>query len=199
MTKPIRVFLLAPIVAMAATAHAGSIDVLRSDRTDRSIDYVTCARCAPLKSTANQEEPDITLEPGTQRVEIRKVNGVLKVFRTEAWLGGSPVTYVSKASTDLIDPKTAEALARESAPNPDSIDTATTSAVDADLSSTAPAVKPELAQAPAGKQMEQIRIRVEKSATPQTADMSDGATATVDGLAKHHSFDAGKLQLRLSN
>jgi hypothetical protein len=197
MTQPMRMILLAPFAAWASIAHAGSIDRLQSGGTEPSIDHVTCPQCAPLKSRVREEVPDVVLAPGTQKIEFRKVGGVLKVFRTEAWMGGSPVTYVSKASTDLIDQKTADALSKEAAPDVVAIDGATTSAVNADLSDTAPMVKPDRARPEDGKPMEPIRIRVERSAVPQSADMSDGASATVDRPAKPHPFDAGKMQMRL--
>ncbi|MDO6962659.1 plant virulence effector HPE1-like domain-containing protein [Rhizobium alvei] len=64
---------------------------------DSSIETITCSACAPLEEKKPEGVPEIVLAPGTQKVETREINGELKVFRTEAWLGGSPVTYVSKA------------------------------------------------------------------------------------------------------
>jgi hypothetical protein len=98
-----RMILLASMMTMAAAAHAEtSIDVIKTGDAPRSVDYIRCTACAPLKSK-KKTVTEVMLKPGTQKVEIRQVNGELKVFRTEAWLGGSPVTYVSKASTDLMD------------------------------------------------------------------------------------------------
>jgi hypothetical protein len=131
-----RMILLAGMMSIAAAmAHAeSSIDAVTTSSESTSIDRITCSACAPLK-TANEEEPELVLKQGTQKVEIREVNGVMKVFRTEAWLGGSPVTYVSKASTDLIDMKSAEVVpAGDGKIDPVVIDKSTTSAVTADMS-----------------------------------------------------------------
>ena len=144
-----RVILLVGMMSMATAAAAAesSIDVIKSDDGARSIDYISCSLCAPLKSK-KVETPDLVLKPGTQRVEIKEINGELKVFRTEAWLGGSPVTYVSKASTDLMDKHSAEAVpAADQTIQPVAIDKETTSAVTADMSgAAAPVEKPKAAQ-----------------------------------------------------
>ena len=44
---------------------------------------------------------------GTERTELKEINGEMKVVRTEAWLGGSPVVFITKATEDEI--KAAEA------------------------------------------------------------------------------------------
>ena len=145
-----RVIFLASLVSLAAASvQAGSIDVVKSDDVNRSIDFVTCAECPALK-TKIVEEPEVTLKPGTQTIEVRKVNGELKVFRTEAWLGGSPVTFVSKASGDLIIKQSAENVpADDPKAAPVLIDKdATTSAVSADMDAQpAIAEKPKQVQA----------------------------------------------------
>ena len=96
------------VLMMASLGHAASIDDITSNETERSIRRISCDTCkVPEKRKA--ETPAIELEPGTQRVEVREVNGELKIFRTEAWLGGSPVTYVSKATPQMVSEKAAEA------------------------------------------------------------------------------------------
>lgn len=141
-----RLILLAGMMSMA-TAAAGaesSIDNVKTNDTTTSIDYITCPACAPLK-TKKVEKPTFVLKPGTQKVEVKDVDGVLKVYRTEAWLGGSPVTYVSKASTDLIDKTSAEAVPADDQKNGlVTIDKNTTSAVNADMSGAA--AQPKAAQ-----------------------------------------------------
>jgi hypothetical protein len=145
-----RVILLAGMMSMAATyaQAASSIDVVSSDSTARSIERVACPDCKPPKAK-KAATPDIVLKPGTQKVELREVNGELKVFRTEAWLGGSPVTYVSKASTEQIDKRSAENAPTDTQKDaPVVIDThTTTSAVNADLSGdSVPAEQPKQVQ-----------------------------------------------------
>ncbi len=61
-----------------------------------------------------------TLAPGSlQSSEIRDVDGEKKLYRTEGWMGGSPVVFVTKAPAE---PMTA------SAPPADNIDRASTTA-----------------------------------------------------------------------
>ncbi|MDR6756184.1 hypothetical protein J2Y48_001474 [Mycoplana sp. BE70] len=93
---------LLPTVAFAllgAPALASSIEPIASGgKGQGSIQTISCADCPALKETKRSKTyivPDI--EPGTQKVEIREVDGERKVFRSEAWLGGSPVIFVSKA------------------------------------------------------------------------------------------------------
>ncbi|MDB5522752.1 MAG: hypothetical protein JWM58_515 [Rhizobium sp.] len=129
-----RMILLTGMMSMAAaTAQAdSSIDIVKTNDSAHSIDYIICSTCAPLRSK-KVETPEFTLAPGTQKIELRDVNGELKVFRTEAWLGGSPVTYVSKASTEAIAEHDAAVAAADEQKLPKvTIDnTATTSALTA--------------------------------------------------------------------
>ena len=82
-------------VILAGPSFAGSISDVKQGTTDNSIEHVTCVRCVTVTTAKKVELP--TLAPGTQRVEIREVNGERKIFRTEAWMGGSPVVFVTKA------------------------------------------------------------------------------------------------------
>lgn len=90
---------------LGAPALASSIEpVTASGKGQGSIETISCADCPALKETEVRETyfvPDI--EPGTQRVEIREVDGERKAFRSEAWLGGSPVVFVTKAPEDADD------------------------------------------------------------------------------------------------
>ena len=113
-----RVILLTGMMSMmAAAVQAGSIDVVKTNDSTRSIDYIVCSNCAPVKSK-EVEVPEVTLEPGTQKIEFREVNGEMKIFRTEAWLGGSPVTYVSKASTEQVNEHNAAVAAADEHKSP---------------------------------------------------------------------------------
>jgi hypothetical protein len=101
-----------------------------------SIDVISCGSCKAPKKMRQQEQ--IELAPGTQKIEVREVNGEKKVFRTEAWLGGSPVTFVSKATPDMLPRKAETKPDVNAAAEPAvSIDTDTTSAVSADLGAAA--------------------------------------------------------------
>ena len=68
-----------------------------------SIINKSCAECPPLKPPATEREYTVpTLEPGTQSVVVRNIDGQKKVVRTEAWMGGSPVNFVSKPTPEAL-------------------------------------------------------------------------------------------------
>jgi hypothetical protein len=88
--------------SVAGFAQAASVESVKTG-TDkvRSIETIHCEKC--VQQAKKKVAPAaIELAPGTQKVELRTVNGETKVYRTEAWLGGSPVVFVSKASDAMI-------------------------------------------------------------------------------------------------
>jgi hypothetical protein len=93
---------------LAAPALASSIEpVTGNPAKATSIETVSCADCPPLKEKPKGETYFVApIDPGTQKVEIREANGERKMFRTEAWMGGSAVVFVSKAPQEVV--KTAE-------------------------------------------------------------------------------------------
>ncbi len=113
-------------VLLAAPAIASSIEPIASGGTGRgSVATISCAQCPPLKEHERERSYLVPeLAPGTQKVEIREVDGERKMFRSEAWFGGSPVVFVSKAPEQAVAEAPAEPVA--------AIDTAaTTGALDA--------------------------------------------------------------------
>jgi hypothetical protein len=163
--------LVLALLSSAVTAQAGSIDVVTTGKgVPRSIEKINCRSCVATRKKVAQ--PAIELMPGTQKIEIRMVDGVKKVYRTEAWLGGSPVVMVSKALPDE-----APAVV-EGGP------------VDAETVVSAPATISEQPSAAAD-------MIDEKSTTAAvTADM--GAEVKVDVAPKAQAFDPSKLELRLN-
>lgn len=165
-----RVHILA-LAAFSVTglAHAGSIDSVKTGVNKvRSIEAIHCAKC--VQEAKKKVAPAaIELAPGTQKVELRTVDGVTKVYRTEAWLGGSPVVFVSKASDAMIAKhvmdKPAENLAAK--------------------------VQKKPAEQPAAAEADMIDETSTTAAV--TADM--GAAIKIE--PKKATFDAGKLELRL--
>ena len=90
-----KLVLTAALVLASGTAMASSIEVVHGSRTaNGSIISVSCASC-PLPAPKVEAKPVTTLSPGTQNISIRDIDGRKETVRTEAWLGGSPVTYVS--------------------------------------------------------------------------------------------------------
>ncbi|MBD9371259.1 hypothetical protein IB238_01220 [Rhizobium sp. ARZ01] len=99
---------LLPTVAFAllgAPALASSIEpIASSDKGQGSIATISCTDCPALKEKKQSKTyfvPEV--EPGTQKVEIREVDGEKMIFRSESWLGGSPVVFVSKAPEEADD------------------------------------------------------------------------------------------------
>lgn len=118
--------LTAAFLLIGGSAMASSfLPINAQTRTSgNSIQSKSCADCPPIKPEVAKKDyvvPELPL--GTQTTVVRDINGEQKVVRTEAWLGGSPVVFISKASP--------EALAAAGAPT-DGVDLgATTAAVPA--------------------------------------------------------------------
>lgn len=123
------IVLTAAFALIAGSALASSIEKIeaRPQADGGSVIVESCKNCPPLQEeTVKKDYVVPELKPGTQQtVEIRDINGEKKLVRTEAWMGGSPVAYVSKISPEAM---TAEAPAEN--PPSDGIDlTSTTAAV----------------------------------------------------------------------
>ena len=161
--------LVLALLSSTVSAQAGSIDVVTTGQSGvRSIQAISCDGC--VKRAKKLAQPVVELAPGTHKIEIRDVDGVKKIYRTEAWLGGSPVTYVSKALPD--DP---EAVAEQPVVKPDDV-------------AAAPIVTPE---EPAAADM------IDEKAKTSAVNADMGAKVKVEVAPKTASFDAGKLELRV--
>ena len=103
-----RLLLITTVLGLAAgNAAASSIEAIASGTTDNaSVSTVSCADCPPLQSRKKVTYVVPTIATGDETIELKKINGEIKMVRTEAWLGGSPVVFVSKPSHEMI--KTAE-------------------------------------------------------------------------------------------
>ncbi|PDT85535.1 plant virulence effector HPE1-like domain-containing protein [Sinorhizobium sp. BJ1] len=99
-----RSLLITAVLTLAAgTAAASSVeDVASGKAVNSSVATISCAECPPLqpKKKASYVVPELT--PGTAKLELKQIDGEMKSVRTEAWLGGSPVVFVNKASEDVI-------------------------------------------------------------------------------------------------
>jgi hypothetical protein len=109
---------------MAGSAMASSIDVIGSDAVsaNSSIINKVCTTCPPLQMLQAKRDYTVpTLADGAlQQSQIRDVNGEKKLYRTEGWMGGSPVVFVTKVPAPSMI---------ATAPAVDGVDSATTSAV----------------------------------------------------------------------
>ena len=162
------------LFSSAASAQAGSIDVIATGKnTDQSsIEKISCDGC--VVRARKKEQPVVELAPGTQKIEIRDVDGVKKIYRTEAWLGGSPVVYVSKALPDDA------AVVVEQQP------------VKTDDVAAAPEVTIDRPAAPAEADM------IDEKATASAVTADTGAEIKVEVAPKAVAFDPGKMELRLN-
>ncbi|WP_117190791.1 plant virulence effector HPE1-like domain-containing protein [Rhizobium terrae] len=138
-----RLVLTTALVFVSGAAYASSITTLDGPQNPgRSIVEKSCAHCAA--APVRTEEPSYKvpdLIPGTQKTELIDINGEKKLVRTEAWLGGSPVIYVSKVPAWMaqdsaiaeVRPTTngsIETMIASAKASPDGVDTgATTGAV----------------------------------------------------------------------
>ncbi|EJC82812.1 hypothetical protein Rleg4DRAFT_4541 [Rhizobium leguminosarum bv. trifolii WSM2297] len=123
-----QIFLGAAILLMAGSAMASSIEVVgkAAPQAESSIVTESCAACPPLQAELIKKDYTVPeLKPGVlQASEVRDVGGEKKIYRTEGWMGGSPVVFVSKATPEAM------IAAAPSAPPVDGIDmSATTAAV----------------------------------------------------------------------
>ena len=94
----------AALLCAAGPAAASSIEEMASGTVgSSSVATISCARCPTLQPKAKPSYVVPELAPGTERVELKEVDGEMKSLRTEAWLGGSPVVFVNKASQEAIE------------------------------------------------------------------------------------------------
>ena len=160
-------------LSVSGFAQAASIDEVKTGgQPIHSVETISCHTCT--QEAVKKVVPKVELAPGTQKIEIRTVNGVKKIYRTEAWLGGSPVVFVSKAPQTAADSQAAEKVDGPSAE-------------DAVLARTGetPATQPESLDA----------NMIDESATTSAVSADMGAATKAE--PKKATFDASKLELRL--
>jgi hypothetical protein len=165
--------LVLALLFSAASAEAGSIDVITTG-TDapRSIEKISCPTC--VARPKKEVQSVVELAPGTQKIEVRDVDGVKKVYRTESWLGGSPVVFVSKA---LPDDATAIADAQADA---------------TDDVAAAPVTEAEKPAVSAEADM------IDEKATTAAVAADMGAAVKAEVAPKVEAFDPSKLEFRVN-
>ncbi|MDL2410286.1 plant virulence effector HPE1-like domain-containing protein [Rhizobium calliandrae] len=101
-----RPFFLTLAFALAgSSAMASSIQPIdsRTETGAGSIIDKVCTDCPALKPQMVKKDyvvPELT--PGTQSIIVRDIDGQRKVVRTEAWMGGSPVVFISKPTPEAL-------------------------------------------------------------------------------------------------
>ncbi|RFB97175.1 hypothetical protein B5K11_04505 [Rhizobium leguminosarum bv. trifolii] len=151
-----QIFLGAAILLMAGSAMASSIEVIGKAAprpSEGSIVTESCGACPPLQAELVKRDYTVPeLKPGVlQASEVRDVGGEKKIYRTEGWMGGSPVVFVSKATPEAM------IAAAPSAPSADGIDmSATTAAV---IGGDAKPVVAGMAEQPAALNVSEFKLR----------------------------------------
>jgi hypothetical protein len=101
-----RHLLLTAFVLAASTAQAQSLVPLTTKTHASSSSMVTklCDRCpAPVVKAEKEGSYKVpVLKDGVQSVAIVEIDGKKKIVRTEAWMGGSPVVYVSNVPEWMV-------------------------------------------------------------------------------------------------
>ncbi|MDA5632013.1 MULTISPECIES: plant virulence effector HPE1-like domain-containing protein [Rhizobium/Agrobacterium group] len=135
-----RLLLTAIIALTSGSAMASSIEYINGVHTSNgSFIRRDCTDCEPVKDKTTAQGYAIpSIEPGTQHTEMREVDGKRTLIRTEAWLGGAPVTFVSTnpawmpetSSSAIATYDNAEPVAhpQETVATPAGIDVTTTTA-----------------------------------------------------------------------
>ena len=173
-----RLLLITTVLGLAAgNAAAASIESVASGTTDNaSVATVSCVACPPLQSKKKVTYVVPTIAAGDETIELKKINGEMKMVRTEAWLGGSPVVFVSKPSQEFIK----------------------AAAVEGDASPTVIVSTNANDQNPVADDAKMIAVdRTAKTAAVTPVGASMGGTAkkaTADGSQQ---FDPSTLELRL--
>ncbi|TWF57264.1 hypothetical protein FHW37_102907 [Neorhizobium alkalisoli] len=138
----------------SGSAWASSIVTISGPQPpSHSIITKHCSDCSGAVAETASSYKVPTLEPGTQRTEIVEIDGEKKLARTEAWLGGSPVVFVSKVPAWMEKGKIAATVNVESGKSTES-SIAGTSGDGVDIDATTSAVS-AAEQAPAPQPQEQ--------------------------------------------
>lgn len=91
--------LTAIAITMTGQAAASSIEFVTTPTVSGgSVLTLGCEACPPLKVDERRRGYEVpVLAEGTQQVDFIDVDGQARLVRTEAWMGGSPVVFMSKA------------------------------------------------------------------------------------------------------
>lgn len=148
----LRLMIAATLCAGTGAANAGSIETFKATTSSRtSIVEIGCPSCARKAAAAAEEEATIKLAPGEQIIEVRDVAGEKMIYRTENWLGGSPVTMVRKATElDLIALGVSEPKTNQIAETDRAVTVAPKPPVTAKASSEPPLFEPVIANTAPG-------------------------------------------------
>lgn len=100
-----RIILSLAVLMAGQSAIASSIEPITQMKGMGANSIITksCNDCPPLMERVMKKLYVVPELPhGTQKVELRDVNGEKKIARTEAWMGGSPVVMMSKPTPETL-------------------------------------------------------------------------------------------------
>ncbi|MDS7596321.1 plant virulence effector HPE1-like domain-containing protein [Agrobacterium tumefaciens] len=144
-----RAFVTAIIALTSGSAMASSIEYVYGTKANNgSFTPLECVSCPPLKEKPKADGYSIpSIAPGTQQSEMREIDGRREIVRTEAWLGGAPVTFISKTPTwlPLDEAGTAIASDGEKTPTTPAAEAVSTVETGVDTSATTAAIKGDAA------------------------------------------------------
>lgn len=124
-----KTLLTVALVLASGSAMASSIEIIGQNRTSNgSVVSVICTACPPAAVKLKSADAAPTLAPGTQEISIRDVDGKKQIQRTEAWMGGSPVTFMSSNSLWLPQEPSIPSITETAFPGTDVMQTSATSA-----------------------------------------------------------------------
>lgn len=174
--------ILASALIVAGPAFASSIEKVGVTTTAGSIVVKSCADCPAPKPVAHRDSYIVpALRTGTQTIEMKDINGQKKVVRTEAWMGGSPVVYISNPPKDETAQPAATAPAAP-APVAASMISTQTQAIEA---------------AAIGMTAAPPRDGIDKTTTTAALDTDPAAAPPGEAATTIKSLDSSKFELRL--
>ncbi len=180
-------FTLATALILAGPALASSIETVGVTTKAGSIVVKSCADCPAPEPVVHRDSYIVpALRTGTQTIELKDINGEKKVVRTEAWMGGSPVVYISNPpkQDETAQPATTAPATKPATAVPvaDSMISTQTQAIEAAAIGTTAAPP---------------RDGIDKSATTAALDTDPAAAAPVETATAVKPLDASKFELRL--
>lgn len=177
-------FILATALTLAGPALASSIEMVGATTKAGSIVVKSCTDCPAPKPVAHRDNYIVpTLKSGTQTVELKDINGQEKLVRTEAWMGGSPVVYISTPPKDEATQPAKAATAPPAAPVP----------VAASMIST----QTQAVEAAAIGMVATSRDGIDKTTTTSALETDPAAAEPVETTIAIKPLDASKFELRL--
>lgn len=177
------------LASSASFSHAEEVKPLL-ETNDGSMIIFGCPKCEP-----EVEVEKAVLKPGSQFLDVRKIGDDLKIYRTENWLGGSPVSYIHMPSNP--DDKRYSALVEgplDATPLSEVLDLAPVASIGEqdmmEINAIGPK-KPDLNQ----KIIRDIAIIESTNVEPVMASVEDTAPVTPK---KPTEIDADSFELRLN-